>query len=135
FEHVHGEHVFDYLARHPEAGSRFDAAMTSRSRLEDRAIVAAYDFPRGTIADIGGGRGSLMAAILARHPGCRGIVFDQSHVLEDAGGILRAAGVADRCRLEAGSFFEGVPAGADILLMKKIIHDWDDARAGAILAN
>lgn len=133
-EHATGLSVFDYLARHPEAASAFDAAMNSRSSFEDEAIAAAYDFPGGTIVDIGGGRGSLLARILERTPDADGVLFDLAHVLAGAAAVVRAAEVARRCRLLAGDFFESVPPG-DLYVMKKIIHDWDDERARRILAN
>jgi hypothetical protein len=135
FEHVSGMQVFDFLARHAEAAKVFDAAMTSRSSIEDRAIAAAYDFARGTIVDVGGGRGSLMITILRQNPQARGILFDRPHVIAGAAAPAGEAGVADRCRVLAGDFFDRVPAGGDVYLMKKIIHDWDDERARAILAN
>lgn len=135
FEHVFGMQIFDHFARHPEAAQAFDAAMTSRGNLEDRAVAAAYDFSSGTIVDVAGGRGSLIATILRQNPRARGILFDLPHVVERAAPLIREAGVADRCQLLSGDFFDRVPAGGDIYLMKKIIHDWDDERAGAILAN
>jgi hypothetical protein len=134
FEHVHGTQLFDYFARHPQAARAFDEAMTSRGNLEDRAIAAAYDMPR-TIVDVGGGRGSLIATMLRRNPEARGILFDRPHVIAGATALIREAGLADRCQLVAGDFFDRVPAGGDVYLMKKVIHDWDDARARAILAN
>jgi O-methyltransferase domain/Dimerisation domain len=135
FERVFGLQVFEYLARHPQAAQVFDAAMTSRGSMEDRAVAAVYDFARGTIVDVGGGRGSLLIAILRRNPQTRGILFDRPHVTAGAAAPVGEAGLADRCRIVAGDFFDGVPAGGDIYLMKKIIHDWDDERARAILAN
>ena len=89
----------------------------------------------GTIADLGGGRGILLAAILAEHPGVRGILLDLPRALEGATDVLRAAGAADRCELVPGDFFAAVPGGADAYLLKSVIHDWDDERAAVILAN
>jgi hypothetical protein len=135
FEHVFGTQIFDYFAQRPEAAEMFDAAMTSRGTLENHAIAEAYDFPAATIVDVAGGRGSLLATILQHNPEARGILFDLPHVTERAAAPIREAGVADRCQLVSGDFFERVPAGGAVYLMKKIIHDWDDARARAILAN
>jgi hypothetical protein len=135
FEHVFGMPVFDYFAEHADAAELFDDAMTSRGTLENRAIATAYDFPSGAIVDVAGGRGSLLATILQDNPEARGILFDLPHVIERAAPLIRAASVADRCQFISGDFFDGVPAGGDIYLMKKIIHDWDDTRARAILAN
>jgi hypothetical protein len=135
FEHVSGMQVFDYFARHAEAAKVFDAAMTSRSSMEDRAIAAAYDFACGTIVDVGGGRGSLLITILRQNPRTHGILFDRPHVVAGAAEPVDGAKVTDRCQVMAGDFFDRVPAGGDIYLMKKIIHDWDDERARAILTN
>jgi hypothetical protein len=79
------------------------------------------------VADLGGGRGILLAAILAAHPGLRGILLDLPQALTGAEDVLRAARAGDRCEL--------VPGGADAYLLKSVIHDWDDERAVAILAN
>lgn len=109
--------------------------MASRSRLEDRAIAEAYDFHRGTIVDVGAGRGSLIATILQQAPSARGILFDLPHVMAGSAALLREARLANRCQFVAGDFFDLIPPGGDIYLMKKIIHDWDDERARAILSN
>ena len=135
FEHVFGTQLFDYFAQHPDAGQVFDAAMANRSSTEDRAVAATYTVPRGTIIDVGGGRGSLIAAFLRRNAEARGILFDRPRVIEGAIATIREAGLADRCQLVSGDFFDRVPAGGDLYLMKKVIHDWDDSRAHAILAN
>jgi O-methyltransferase len=108
--------------------------MTALTRHVDRALVDAYDFGRfGTIVDVGGNRGALLAAILREHPEVRGVLFDQGHVVAGAPALLGEAGVADRVRIEAGSFFEAVPEGGDAYLLKSIVHDWEDAEAEAIL--
>jgi hypothetical protein len=108
--------------------------MTASTRTIDAAVVEAYDFGRyGTIVDVGGGRGALLAALLRRHPAMQGVLFDRPHVVAEAVELLEEAGVADRCRIEGGSFFDGVPAGADAYLLKSIVHDWEDPEATAIL--
>ena len=96
--------------------------------------MAAYDFGRHRIiADIAGGTGALLATILRKQPDSRGILFDQPHVVAAARAILDRAGVADRVRIESGSFFERVPSGADAYVMRRILHDWPDAEAVTIL--
>lgn len=136
FEHAHGRPLFDYLADHPAAGQVFDDAMTSRTRQEVAVVTAAYDWPAaGTVVDVGGGRGALLAAILEARPDTRGVLFDLPHVIEAAReGPVQPAVVAARCELVAGSFFEHVPAGGDLYLLKRVLHDWDDERAAAILS-
>jgi hypothetical protein len=134
FRHVHGTDVWSYRAERPEESAAFDSAMQSLTGGANQALVDAYDFGRfGTIVDVGGGNGALLAALLAAYPALRGIVFDQEHVVANAEAVLAGAGVADRCELAAGSFFEEVPPGGDAYTLKSIIHDWDDEKSVAIL--
>ncbi len=134
FDHVYGQPIFDYLAGHPEAARVFDAAMTAVHGSETAQMLAAYDFSGvKTLADIGGGNGSLITMVLQRYPQLKGILYDIDHVVARAKPRLEAAGVADRCQVVAGNFFESVPAGADTYLMRHIIHDWDEARCIQIL--
>ena len=108
--------------------------MTATSRMRAKAALAAYNFGRfGCVVDVGGGRGALLAAILARHPNVRGVLFDQPHVVAEAEQELQAAGVADRCRVVGGSFFDAVPEGGDAYVLSNILHDWEDDEATAIL--
>jgi hypothetical protein len=128
--------VFEYYARHPEAGRISVEGLASLSAREEAAILAACDLSGARIvADIGGGRGSLLAAILAANPDARGLLFDRPQVVELARPALEAAGLSGRCDLVPGDFFAAVPAGGDVYVLKKVIHDWDDPRARAILAN
>jgi hypothetical protein len=134
FPEVYGTTAWEYRAAHPEEGAIFDAAMTGLSGAEAEAVVRSYDFSAiGILVDVGGGEGALLAAILAANPALRGVLFDQPHVVAGAGPLLEQAGVADRCEVVGGSFFEGVPEGADAYLLKSIVHDWDDASAIEIL--
>jgi hypothetical protein len=136
FVRVHGQTIFEYFAEHPEAARCFDEAMVASSRLMNDAIVEAYEWSQfGTLADIAGGMGSTLAAILRANPAVRGVLFDLDHVAERAHEHLREQGVAARCRIESGSFFEAVPEGADAYFMKHILHDWSDADCLRILAN
>ena len=84
--------------------------------------------------DVGGGYGELIATILLAHPEVRGVLFDMPHAIDLAATHLREKGVLDRCELVAGSFFESLPGGADVYVLKSILHDWNDERCGAILA-
>ena len=105
-----------------------------RSPRLDRAILEAYDFGRfGTIVDVGGGNGALLAAILAEHPAVHGVLFDQPHVVAGAGPVLERR-VADRCRRRRRQLLRGGPAeGDDAYVLKSILHDWEDEEAIAIL--
>ncbi len=132
FPEVYGMTAWEYRAAHPEESAIFDAAMTGLSLAE--AVARSYDFSGiGVLVDVGGGKGALLAAVLAANPALRGILFDQPHVVAGAKDLLERAGVADRCEVVGGSFFEAVPGEAEAYLLKSIIHDWDDASAIEIL--
>ncbi|MCO1658093.1 methyltransferase [Pseudonocardia humida] len=123
FELAHGRPFFAHLAAHPEQGAAFQASMVARSRREAAAVVAAYDFSGfGTLVDVGGGPGLLLAAVLAANPALSGTLFDRPEVV--AGATLPHVG---------GDFFTRVPPGADAYLLSRVIHDWDDAEATTIL--
>ena len=133
-EKVTGVPVFEHFAREAELSARFNDAMTAFSANVAPAAVEAYDFSDiGTLADIAGGHGMVLATVLRKHPHMRGILFDLEHVL--AGNRLAEFGVKDRVQLASGDFFTAVPAGADAYLMKHIIHDWDDEKSITILKN
>jgi hypothetical protein len=134
FEFVWGRNAFEFWRENHEAGDVHDRAMATLTSYATAAVLAVYDFSRfRSVVDVGGGTGTLLAAILHEHTDLRGVLFDLAHVLERAPEVLSAAGVEDRCELSAGSFFEGVPGGHDAYLLKWILHDWDDARSIAIL--
>jgi hypothetical protein len=108
--------------------------MVDLTRGDHEAFLAAYDFGRfGVVVDVGGGRGALLAALLKAHPSLEGVLFDQEHVVVDAEALFESAGVADRCRIVGGSFFQSVPPGGDAYVLKSIVHDWEDEEALAIL--
>jgi hypothetical protein len=122
--------------QHPELGACFDDMLERSTEGAAPVILASYDFSSfRTVADIGGGRGALLAAILKAHPSLNGILFDQPHVVAGARPHLEAAGVAGRCLLAGGSLFDRMPDGADLHILKSVIHDWDDERSLAILRN
>jgi hypothetical protein len=134
FQHVHGEPMFEYMSTRPELAQIFDAAMANRSRIETDALLTAYDVfsSANMVIDIGGGNGALLSAVLKAFPAMQGCVFDQPHVVERARTIHVNAGEV-RLRFEGGNFFKTVPAGADLYMLKRIIHDWPDAEAQTIL--
>ncbi len=136
FDRVFGMSYFPYLAQHPESNEIFNQAMTGWSAQLDRAVLAAYDFsPFGTVVDVGGGYGRLLAAILSAYPHMHGILFDQPHVVVGAGVLLQGAGVNERCTTVGGDFFVEVPRGGDAYILAQIVHDWDDGRSLTILKN
>jgi hypothetical protein len=133
---VYGEPLFDYIGRHADLGPLFDAGMTAFHGHETDAMLDAYDFGDvQTLADIGGGNGLLLAAVLRRYPHMHGILFDLGHVVGRATATLRSLGLEERCSVIEGNFFESIPAGADAYLMRHIIHDWTDEQAVKILRN
>ena len=136
FDHIFGQSHFSYFEQHPEATRIFDAAMTSRSAMENDAIVAAYDFSHvDTVVEVGGGQGSLLQAILAASPSAKGVLFDQPHVIATAACRWNDDSQRLRCDFRAGDFFTAVPSGGDLYMVKKVVHDWDDERARQILTN
>jgi hypothetical protein len=136
FEYTHGKQVWAYMRDDTETAGVFNRAMTAASAGLIAPVVAAYDFGQfKSIVDIGGGHGTLLAAVLASAPSAHGVLFDQPDVIAGAGQPLRDAGVADRCEFQAGDFFASVPQGGDAYVLSNIIHDWDDKPAEQILAN
>lgn len=120
--------LVEYYAAHPEESAIFNAAMVSKARTALPAVAAAYDFDAfGTIADVGGGRGHLLNAILARATRARGILFERPHVLADTA-------AAPRLTLVPGDFFADALPAAGLYLLMDVLHDWDDADAARILA-
>ncbi len=133
---LRGKGFFDYLGDEPEFAQIFNDAMTGLSGLSIGPVVDAYDFTRfGTIVDVAGGHGRLLAAILASAPDAQGVLYDLPEVIAGASALLRENGVAERVRLAEGSFFDGVPAAGDAYVLKHIIHDWDDEPSVRILRN
>src|SRR4051794_35119210 len=127
---------FDLMARNPEAVSIFNAAMVDVTRFVTPDVLRAYDFGRIThLMDVGGGSGELIGAIAKQYPHIRGTVFDLPRCAESATSHLNHMGVSDRTKFLPGDFFQTVPTGADAIIMKSIIHDWNDERSLKILAN
>lgn len=136
FEKAYGIGFFEYLGRNLEDASHFSAAMVGYHGPETPAVAEAYDFSGiGTLVDVGGATGNMLAAIVSRHPGVRGVLFDRPYVVREASALLEAHGVADRVTIESGDFFERVPAGGDAYLLSHIIHDWTEAQCLTILGH
>jgi hypothetical protein len=130
-----GCEAFEYFEKDKAEGELFNAAMTSFSAALMPAVLEAYDFGGlGTLADVAGGHGFALTSILQKHSDLRGILFDLPHVVSGAKSRIESLGLADRCQIVAGDFFQSVPP-ADSYVMKNIIHDWDDPRALTILKN
>ncbi|NEB40602.1 methyltransferase [Streptomyces sp. SID14515] len=136
FDTQFGEPVYDYLSGRPELAALFHSAMSKRHLpLEMAAAISAvHDLGRfRTVVDVGGGDGTLLAAFLARYPQLTGTVYETEAGVARARETIAAAGLEDRYRAVAGDFFVDVPGGADLYLIKNVVLNWDDDRAGAIL--
>ena len=133
FEIVFGLPFFVYLDKHPELGTHFHTRMGTRGERRDALVAEAYDFSRfGTVIDVGGGTGGLLAGILRRHPSTQGVLFDQASVLACAREELDES-VLRRIELAAGDMFASVPEGGDAYLLSSILHDWDDEQSVQLL--
>lgn len=136
FNHVFGEPLFDFLRHTPENAAIFDQGMVGVHGRETEAMLTAFDFSDiKVLADIGGGNGSVLAAVLAKYPALNAILFDRADVIDRAKANLAQAGVADRVQFIAGDFFQSVPSGADAYFLRHIIHDWNDEQSRKILNN
>ena len=134
FDDVFGMDYFAYLKSRPELSATFNASMSQGTAATAAVLPRSYPFERfRTVADIGGGDGTLLAALLSAHPRLQGVLYDTEEGQAQAGTAL--AGLSDRVRLETGDFFAGVPSGADLYLLKSILHDWPDDRCATILGH
>jgi len=130
FRATNGVDAWTWRRDHPEENAIFNQNMTVQTTTIAGAVAEAYDFAgMSTVVDVGGGQGSLLEAVLTRHPQLTGTVFDQAHVVATE---PAAAGLAPRWAAASGSFFESVPE-ADALVLKSILHDWPDHRCVEIL--
>ncbi len=134
FPRVNGADLFSYFSAHPEKGQTFNEFMARGGAARHLAVAASYDYSHAkTIVDLGGGDGGLLAAILKAYPAALGVLFDLPAGLTGAAVALQQAEVLERCSLVEGDFFLQVPENGDVYLLSRILHDWDDERAAAIL--
>lgn len=135
FERVHGTSVWDWFAAHPEEEQLFAGAMRAVTDYEAPTLAASSIWPQeGTICDVAGGAGTLLAAVLASRPGLRGILVEAPGVLKEAEPYLERQGVGGRVELVEGDLFGEIRARADVYAMKNILHDWDDSTSARIVA-
>lgn len=134
-QHLDGTaNSFEYYHAHPEVGAMMNAGWAALAHVLAQEIVTAYDFSAaGTIVDVGGNRGQILAPILQAYSQPRGVLFDLPHIVEQAGPLLQQAGVDDRCARVGGDMFAEVPPDGDIYLLSRVIHDWDDDHSLAII--
>jgi hypothetical protein len=136
--HLFGKSRFAFLAENSEARTIFDAAMSAASDRVAHLVAEYYDFSTvKTLIDVGGGQGALLMTILKQHPHLQGILFDLPEVIgqPSTANTFSANGLGERCNLVSGSFFGEVPAGAELCILKSVIHNWEDEQAVTILNN
>ncbi len=135
FNHLYGKGHFDWLAEHADASSTFNKAMAQSLRRQGNP-VESYDYSgKRVVVDVGGGRGDLISSVLVANPAMEGVLYDLPQGSAEARSVLQAKGVEDRCHIKTGSFFDSIPAGGDIYVLSRILHDWPDDKAATILAN
>lgn len=133
-ERALGRSMWEYLEHDADFGEVFNAAMTRLSALDWPAVAAVYDFTRlSRVVDVGGGYGQLLALVLGAAPAAEGVLVERPSMADGAARLLGEAGLGDRYRFEAGSFFDTVPSDGDLYLLRRVLHDYDDGEAAAVL--
>lgn len=134
YEGLFGRTFWDDLEADPERGRAFDALMGVQVSFVADEVAKAYDWSGvGHVVDVGGGSGMLLTALLTEHPALRGTLVDLPSAVETARGGLAGAGLSGRCAFAPGSFFDALPSGGDVYVLSRILHDWSDGDATAIL--
>ncbi len=138
-DHLFGMDIWSYFKEHPLEAAHFHRAMSTSVGVADEPIAQTlsenYDLTEGTFIDIGGGIGNLLIAVLRRNPRLQGVLFEQPEVIASAREQIAQAGLAARCELVAGDFFEAVPSGGDYYFLRQIIKDWTDEQDVRLLQN
>lgn len=136
FDQIFGMDFYEYMTRNTDAGARFNQVMIMSAPSRYADVPAAFDFSRArTLVDVGGGHGGLTSIVLRANPALRAVLFDAPGVIAGARSYLETQGLAARCDLIGGDFFDSVPADGDIYMMSSVITNWDDADAERILHN
>jgi O-methyltransferase domain/Dimerisation domain len=134
FNKVFGMGLWEYYQEHPDQAKIFDDSMANLIAAHNAAVLASYPFSAiDTLVDVGGGNGSFIVSALKANPLMKGLLFDLPHVAEQAQKRIADAGLSERCAVIGGDIISAVPEGGTLYLLSKIIHDWDDDRAIAIL--
>jgi hypothetical protein len=135
FDNLYGKGHFEWMAEHPDASSTFNKAMAQSLRRQANP-VESYDYSgKHLLVDVGGGRGDLISSVLVANPAMEGILFDLPQGCVEARSVLQAKGIEDRCQIMTGSFFDSIPAGGDVYVLSRILHDWPDDKATTVLTN
>lgn len=134
FEARHGQGLFDYLDDRGDEAALYHEAIDAFCRREARALASAFDFSRASrVLDVGGGQGTLLIEVLSAWKHLTGMLLERPTAVERATLAFSEAGLADRCEARSGDFFESIPSGADVCVLKHIIHSWDDETAIALM--
>jgi hypothetical protein len=124
----------EYYRQEPTRAAVFNAAMTALSNAHYAGVVDAYDFRSvRKLVDVGGGHGRLISMILTAYPKMHGVLFDLPHAFEGGQRTIAEAGLSGRCDVVSGDFFRSVPAGGDAYILSRVIHNWADEKAVALL--
>ncbi len=135
FPRRYGTDLWTFFEDNPEEGRHFHRSMQELSRLDVAPLLGAHDLRGdGTVVDVGGGSGELLAGVLAAHPHLRGVLYDLPRGVADAPAVLQRAGVADRCAVVAGDFRVDVPPDGDVYLLRQVTHSRTDAQLAPVLA-
>lgn len=130
----HGTPLFDYLDRHPAEATLYNEAIEAFAHREAIALAERYDFSGARrVLDVGGGRGGLLVELLSRSPHLSGALLERPSAVREARENFERAGIAARCDAQVGDFFDTIPAGADVCILKHIVHSWDDELATDLL--
>ena len=133
-QRAHGHKGFDHLEGDAASAQLFHRSMVELTRLVAVDLASSPALPEaGVVMDLGGGHGELLAEVLRARPGLRGVLFDLAHAVEGAQAHLREAGVAGRATVTPGDFFAALPQPVDVVLLKSVLHDWNDDDAVRIL--
>jgi ubiquinone/menaquinone biosynthesis C-methylase UbiE/predicted transcriptional regulator len=136
FNHTFNKDIYSYLKQDSEASLNFNEWMKETTREWLLPVLEAYDFSEvKTLVDVGGGIGTLTAVILNANPKMQAILFDREDVVVGAQRVLEGAGVADRCQIVGGNFFDAVLPEGDLYLISRVLLNWDDTHAIKILTN
>jgi SAM-dependent methyltransferase len=135
YQETFGLPFWDDLDAHPDIAAEFDALIGPAGHGTPEAafdLTGGWDAVR-TVVDVGGGTGAMLAGVLRARPAVRGTLVDLPRTVARSGETFRAAGVADRVTVVGQSFFDPLPAGADLYLLRGVLNDWPDREAAAIL--
>lgn len=134
FELHHGAPLFDHLEQKPKDAALYHEAIDAFTRMEAKALAATVDLSSYEhFVDVGGGRGTLLIELLERYPGARGTLLDLDSAVKSAKEQIEARGLVGRCEAIAGDFHKTLPEGADLYLLKHILHNWPDDAATSLL--